>query len=89
MSFKCYQKQSTVRLIEKAKKEAVVKEIDNSKLNSRVLWKTLKSIFPATKARQQSRINSVTKDGTSYYTSKEISNVFSEHFISIADNIIQ
>ena len=91
MSFKCYQKQSTVRLIEKAKKEAVVKEIDNSKLNFRVLWKTLKSIFP-TKARQQSRINSVTKDGTSYYTSKEISNVFnvfSEHFISIADNIIQ
>ena len=76
-----------VRLIEKAKKEAVINEIDNSKLNSRVLWKTLKSIFP-TSVRQLSRINSVTKDGTSYTTPEEISNVFNEHFISIADNII-
>ena len=49
-----------VRLIEKAKKEAVINEIENSKLNSRVLWKTLKSIFP-TNARQLSRINSVKK----------------------------
>ena len=32
--------------------------------------------------------NSLTKDGTSYSTSEEISNVFNEHFISIADNII-
>ena len=39
-----------VRLIEKTKKEAVINEIDNSKLNSGVLWKTLKSIFP-TKAK--------------------------------------
>ena len=69
-----------VRLIEKAKKEA-------NKLNSRVLWKTLKSIFP-TNVRQLSRINSVTKDGTSYTNLEEISNVFNEHFISIADNII-
>ena len=76
-----------MRLIEKAKKEAVFNEIDNSKLNSRVLWKTLKSIFP-TKAKQMSRINSLTKDGTSYSTPEEISNVFNEHFISIADNII-
>ena len=76
-----------VRLIEKAKKEAVINEIDNSKLNSRVLWKTLKSIFP-TKAKQMSQINSLTKDGTSYSTPEEISNVFNEHFISIADNII-
>ena len=71
------------RLSEKAKKEAVINEIDNSKLNSRVLWKTLKSIFP-TKAKQMSRINSLTKDGTSYSTPE----VFNEHFISIADNII-
>ena len=56
-------------------------------MNSRVLWKTLKSIFP-TKAKQMSRINSLTKDGTSYSTPEEISNVFNEHFISIADNII-
>ena len=76
-----------VRLIEKAKKEAVINEIDNSKLNSRILWKTLESIFP-TSVRQLSRINSVTKDGTSYTTLEEISNVFNEHFISIADNII-
>ena len=76
-----------VRLIEKAKKEAVINEIDNSKLNSRVLWKTLKSIFP-TKAKQMSRINSLTKDGTSYSTPEVRSNVFNEHFISIADNII-
>ena len=34
-----------VRLIEKAKIEAVINEIDNSKLNSAVLWKTLKTIF--------------------------------------------
>ena len=61
--------------------------IDNSKLNSRVLWKTLKSIFP-TKAKQMSRINSLTKDGTSYSTPEVRSNVFNEHFISIADNII-
>ena len=76
-----------VRLIEKAKKEAVINEIDNSKLNSRVLWKTLKSIFP-TKAKQICRINSLTKDGTSYSTPEVRSNVFNEHFISIADNII-
>ena len=76
-----------VRLIEKAKKEAVINEIENSKLNSRVLWKTLKSIFP-TNARQLSRINSVTKDRTSYTSPEEISNVFNKHFISIADNII-
>ena len=61
--------------------------MDNSKLNSRVLWKTLKSIFP-TKAKQMSRINSLTKDGTSYSTPEVRSNVFNEHFISIADNII-
>ena len=76
-----------VRLIEKAKKEAVINEIDNSKLNSRILWKTLKSIF-LTSVRQLSRINSVTKDGTSYTTPEEISNVFNEHFISNADKII-
>ena len=35
-----------------------------------------------------SRINSLTKDGTSYSTPEEISNIFNEHFISIADNII-
>ena len=35
-----------------------------------------------------SRINSLTKDGTSYFTLEEISNVFNEHFISIAHNII-
>ena len=51
-----------VRLVEKAKKEAVINEIDNSKLNSRVLWKPLKSVFP-TKAKQMSRINSLSKDG--------------------------
>ena len=66
-------------LIEKAKKEAVINEIDNSKLNSRVLLKTLKSIFP-TKAKQMSRVNSLTKEGTSYSTPEEISNVFNEHF---------
>ena len=66
-----------VRLIEKAKKEAIINEIDNSKLNSRV-----------TKAKQMSRINSLTKDQTSYSTPEEISNIFNEHFISIADNII-
>ena len=62
-----------VRLIEKAKKEAVINEIDNSKLNSRILWKTLESIFP-TSVRQLSRINSVTKDGTSY-TTPELRNI--------------
>ena len=76
-----------VRLIEKDKKEAVLNEVENSKLNSRVLWKTLKSIFPI-KAKQMSQINSLTKDGTSYSTPEEISNIFNEHFISIADNII-
>ena len=35
-----------------------------------------------------SRINSPTKDGTSYSTPEEISNVFNEHFISVADSII-
>ena len=70
-----------VRLIEKAKKEAVFNEVDNSK------WKTLKSIFPI-KAKQMNRINSLTKDGTSYSTQEEISNIFNEHFISVADNII-
>ena len=86
MSFNAY-RNKVVRLIEKAKKEAVINEIDNSKLNSRVLWKPLKSIFP-TKAKQMSRINSLTKDGTSYSTPEVRSNVFNEHFISIADNII-
>ena len=76
-----------VRLVEKAKKEAVINEIDNSKLNSRVLWKPLRSIFP-TKAKHMSRINSLSKDGTSYSTPEEISHVFNEHFISNADNII-
>ena len=76
-----------VRLIEKAKKEAVINEIDNSKMNSRVLWKTLKSIFP-TKEKQMSRINCLTKDENSYSTPEEVSNVLNEHFISIADNII-
>ena len=76
-----------VRLIEKAKKEAVLNEIDNSKMNSRVLWQTLKSIFP-TKAKQMSRINCLTKDENSYSTPEEVSNVLNEHFIAIADNII-
>ena len=75
--------------MKKPKKEAVINETDNSKLNSRVLWKTLRSIFP-TKAKQMSRRNSLTKDqdGTSYSTPEVRSNVFNEHFISIADNII-
>ena len=60
-----------VRLVEKAKKEAVINEIDNSKLNSRVLWKPLKSVFP-TKAKQMSRIISLSKDGISYSTPEEI-----------------
>ena len=80
-----------VRLIEKARREAAINEIDNSKLNSRVLWKTLKSIiFCPTKAKQMSRINSLMKDGTSHYTPEEIIlfNVFNEHFISIVDNTI-
>ena len=76
-----------VQLTEKAKKEAVINEIDNRKLNSRVFWETLRSIFP-TKAKQMSRINSLAKDGTSYSTPEEISNIFNEHIISIADNII-
>ena len=77
-----------VRLIEKAKKEVVINVIDNSKLNSRVLWKTLKSIFPTKAAKQMSRINFLSKGGTSYSNPEEISNVFNEHFISSADNII-
>ena len=77
-----------VRLIKKAKKEVVINVIDNSKLNSRVLWKTLKSIFPTKAAKQMSRVNSLSKGGTSYSNPKEISNVFNEHFISSADNII-
>ena len=60
-----------VRLVEKAKKEAVINEIDNSKLNSRVLWKPLKSVFP-TKVKQMSRINSLSKDGISSSTPEEI-----------------
>ena len=36
-----------------------------------------------------SRINSLTKGGASYSTPEEISNVFNEHYISIADNIIE
>ena len=66
-----------VRLIGKAKKEAIINEIDNSKLNSRV-----------TKVKQMSRINSLTKDQTSYSTPEEIFHIFNEHLISIADNII-
>ena len=42
----------------------------------------------STKAKQMSQINSLTKDGKSYSTPEEISNVLNEHFISIADNII-
>ena len=76
-----------VRLIEKAKKEAVINEIDNSKLNTRVLWTTLGSTFTS-KTKQISRINSLIKDGTTYSTPEEITNVFNEHFISIADHII-
>lgn len=47
----------------------------------------MKSIFPI-KAKQMSRINSLIKDGTSYSSPEEISNIFNEHFIAIADNII-
>ena len=35
-----------------------------------------------------SRINSLNRDRTSYSTPEVISNVFNEHFISTADNII-
>ena len=55
MSFNAY-RNKVVRLIEKAKKEAVINEIDNSKLNSRILWKPLKSIYP-TKAKQINKSN--------------------------------
>ena len=76
-----------VRLVEKAKKEAIVNEINENKLNLRALWKTLKNIFP-TEAKRQSKIHSLDKDGRKYSTSKDISNLFNEHFVSIADNII-
>lgn len=42
VSFKAA-RNKVVRLIENANKEAVINEIGNNKLNSRVLWKTLKT----------------------------------------------
>ena len=77
-----------VRLVEKAKKKAIIDEINNNKSNPRALWKTLKSIFP-TKAKHQSKVHTLNKDGTSSSTPEEISNIFNEHFVSIADNIIE
>jgi hypothetical protein len=35
-----------VRLVEKAKKDHIVNEIENNKFDSKALWKTLKNIFP-------------------------------------------
>ena len=37
---------TVVRLVDKAKKDAIIDELEKNSSNSRVLWKTLKSIFP-------------------------------------------
>ena len=54
-----------VRLVDKAKKDAIIDEPGKNSLNSRVLWKTLKSIFP-TKSRDTSQVNLLEKNGTRY-----------------------
>ena len=46
------------------------------------------SVAYENQAKQMSRINSLTKDGTCYSTSEEISNVFNEHFISVTISLI-
>jgi hypothetical protein len=49
--------------------------------------KTLKNIFP-TKATKSGKVKSLEKDGTMYTTPEEISNLFNEHFVAVA-NIIK
>ncbi|CAB4024230.1 Hypothetical predicted protein [Paramuricea clavata] len=77
-----------VRLVEKAKKDNIVNEIENNKFDSKVLWKTLKKIFP-TKATKSGKVKTFEKDGTMYTTPEEISNLFNEHFVAVANNIIE
>ena len=54
-----------VRLVDKAKKDAIIDEPEKNSSNSRVLWKTLKSIFP-TKSRDTSQVNLLGKNETRY-----------------------
>ena len=77
-----------VRLVNKVKKDAIIDELGKNSSNSRVLWKTLKSIFP-TKSRDTSQVNLLEKNGTRYTSAEDMSNLLNEHFVSIADNIIE
>ena len=77
-----------VRLVEKAKKYHIVNEIENNKFDSKALWKTLKT-FSLTKATKSGKVKSLEKDGTMYATPEEISNLFNEHFVAVANNIIE
>ena len=46
------------------------------------------SVAYENQAKQMSRLNSLTKDGTCYSTPEEISNAFNEHFISVTISLI-
>jgi hypothetical protein len=74
--------------VEKAKKDNIVNEIENNKFDSKALLKTLKNIFP-TKATKSGKVKSLEKDRTMYTTPEEISNLFNEHFVTVANNIIE
>ena len=74
--------------MDKAKTDAIIDELEKNSSNSRVLWKILKSIFP-TKSRDTSQVNLLEKNGTRYTSAEDMSNLLNEHFVSIADNIIE
>ncbi len=71
-----------VRLVEKAKKDAIIDELEKNKSNSRVLWKTIKSIFP-TKPKDISKVTTLEKNGTRYTSADDVSNLFNEHFVTV------
>ena len=81
-------KNKVVRLVNKAKKDAIIDELEKNSSNLRVLWKTLESIFP-TKSRDTSQVNLWEKNGTRYTSAEDMSNLLNEHFVSTADNIIE
>ena len=81
-------KNKVVRLVNKAKKDAIIDELEKNSSNLRVLWKTLESIFP-TKSRDTSQVNLLEKNGTRYTSAEDMSNLLNEHFVSTADNIIE
>ena len=81
-------KNKVVRLVNKAKKNAIIDELEKNSSNLRVLWKTLESIFP-TKSRDTSQVNLLEKNGTRYTSAEDMPNLLNEHFVSTADNIIE